>query len=309
VGRQSRIEPTGPPGDVQLKYPLSLAGKHLLYFVAVADHGSIGAAAEALHLTQPALTKSIRALERMLRTQLLYRSVAGVRPTAQGERVLAHARAVLGSLRELASELGSSPSARRSALRLGMNPLVSSVLIADAVELLAAEGTGVQMQILEASVPGVLQRLRAGELDLAILSGEDLQFPAEVDAEPLGRDRPTPIGSARTAGGEPRCANISIVPPVGHPLRGAGAAAALRSAASVAIETATLARAVQLAELLGASAQVPASWVPGERPRDSGELPWELTIWLALRRGGHSSPLVRAFIAGLKRSAGRRLAW
>jgi DNA-binding transcriptional LysR family regulator len=64
----------------------------LEYFIAVAEAGSITAAAQKLHVTQPSLTKSLQSMEQEIGAQLLSRSSAGVRVTEVGERVLSDAR-------------------------------------------------------------------------------------------------------------------------------------------------------------------------------------------------------------------------
>lgn len=80
----------------------------LRYLVAVADHGSVSAAAHALHLTQPALSRQVKALERSLGLVLFDRNGPRLVPTAAGRQFLPEARAVLecaGAARRLAASL------------------------------------------------------------------------------------------------------------------------------------------------------------------------------------------------------------
>ncbi|SEP47447.1 regulatory helix-turn-helix protein, lysR family [Amycolatopsis saalfeldensis] len=64
-------------------------------FVAVVEEGGLSAAARRLHVSQPAVSQTMQALERQLGVQLVVRSSAGVRPTEAGATLLTEARAVL----------------------------------------------------------------------------------------------------------------------------------------------------------------------------------------------------------------------
>ena len=69
--------------------------RQLEYFVAVAEAGSVCRAASRVFVSQPPLTRQIRALEEELNAVLFERSVRGVTLTLAGQRLLAHARSVL----------------------------------------------------------------------------------------------------------------------------------------------------------------------------------------------------------------------
>jgi len=69
--------------------------RELRAFVAAVEEGALSAAARRLHVSQPALSQTVNALERRLGVQLLVRSSTGVRVTRAGMTLLADARAVL----------------------------------------------------------------------------------------------------------------------------------------------------------------------------------------------------------------------
>lgn len=94
--------------------------RQLAYFVAIADEGGFARAAEALHVGQPAVSQQLRRLERELGVVLFERTTRRVRLTAEGDRLLPEARAVLAAAertRRLAAELAGA-----SSLRLGTSP-------------------------------------------------------------------------------------------------------------------------------------------------------------------------------------------
>lgn len=92
-----------------------LVPSSLRYFLAVAEQGSLTAAARALPLSQPALTASIKALEESLGTTLFVRTSRGVVLTATGHELVKHARALVqktGELRQAISDLEHDPKGR-----------------------------------------------------------------------------------------------------------------------------------------------------------------------------------------------------
>lgn len=83
------------------------------YFIAVADEGHVGRAAQRLHISQPPLSRQIRSLEDELGTPLFERTPRGVRLLPEGEVFLAHARRVLAEVDAAVAAVGGRDAVRR----------------------------------------------------------------------------------------------------------------------------------------------------------------------------------------------------
>ncbi|WP_353944125.1 LysR family transcriptional regulator [Streptomyces sp. HUAS MG91] len=100
---------------------MDVHGRDLRYFTAVADELSFTRAAERLYVSQPALSKQIRALERQLGAELFVRDRRTVRLTGVGEALLPHARALLAAWESAEEEVRRARTAQRGALVVGMS--------------------------------------------------------------------------------------------------------------------------------------------------------------------------------------------
>jgi DNA-binding transcriptional LysR family regulator len=101
--------------------PRDVHARDLRYFVAVAEELHFTRAAEKLYVSQPALSKQIRALERQLGTELFRRDQHGVALTPAGEALLPHARTVLAAWEAGAAAVEAAKAAQRSTLVVGMS--------------------------------------------------------------------------------------------------------------------------------------------------------------------------------------------
>jgi DNA-binding transcriptional LysR family regulator len=84
----------------------------LQYFVAVAEEGNVGRAAQRLHICQPPLTRQIKNLEQELGTPLFQRTPKGMDLLPQGERLLSHARRILEQVEHARLDVARSALAR-----------------------------------------------------------------------------------------------------------------------------------------------------------------------------------------------------
>jgi DNA-binding transcriptional LysR family regulator len=158
-------------------------------FVAVVEEGSLSAAARRLHLSQPALSQTVSALERELGVPLLSRGTTGVQATEAGMTLLAEARAVLGRYDQALARLAGHRAAGGGILRLGIPLELPADLLPGALADLAAASPDTQVQARHLSTAAQLTALQQDELDVGLLRecpvGQELDAVPVVE-EPLG---------------------------------------------------------------------------------------------------------------------------
>ena len=146
---------------------------------AVADAGSFSAAADALNYTQPAVSKTIANLERELGAVLVERDCRPVRLTDAGEALARHADQMFAQLSSAQSEIEAITRVDAGTVSVGTFSSAGATFLADALCEFRKLHPGVRVSISEGAPPSTIKRLRAGELDLAIVwdlpaAGEDL---------------------------------------------------------------------------------------------------------------------------------------
>lgn len=171
------------------------------HFLAVASHGSLSRAADALNMSQPGLTKSIRGLEGRLGVPLFARKARGVELTAFGEALLDHARAVDMQLRDARAEIKAMASGEAGLVVIGAGPAWLTRHLPRAVLNLVTKRPGLRFRIVGGFNGALMPALMDGKLDMivaALPDGDPLPGLAHV---PLTRDL------------------MTIVAGAGHPLR------------------------------------------------------------------------------------------
>jgi DNA-binding transcriptional LysR family regulator len=147
--------------------------------LAVADHGSISAASEAINYSQPGLSRKLARLERLASAQLLRRSRRGTTLTADGERLARVARVVIEDL----SNLPTAPHDRTGPLRLRVFPTACVDLVPRALAALAHEVPDLDVRLVATHDPGAA--LMLDDVDLAVVVDWALEAPDESVDEPL----------------------------------------------------------------------------------------------------------------------------
>jgi DNA-binding transcriptional LysR family regulator len=140
--------------------------RQLRHARALAEEGSFARAARALHLTQPALSRSIQMLERRVGVLLFERGKARVEPTDLGRVFLAHAQEVLDGAAALDREVALMRGAASGSLVIGAGTFVSAISVERALAAFVAEHPGVSVRVVNDSGSDLLGRLRIGEIDL-----------------------------------------------------------------------------------------------------------------------------------------------
>lgn len=162
--------------------------RHLRYFIAVAETGSLTEAAERrLHTSQPSLSRQIRDLENQVGVELLSRSVHGVELTAAGKAFLEHARLALMQVDAAVETARRAAQPTRKTFAIGFQTGHEMNWLPRAMHVLRDELKNIQVMISSDYSPDLAEALARGRLDLAFLRvepGYDLGYHV-VDREPL----------------------------------------------------------------------------------------------------------------------------
>jgi DNA-binding transcriptional LysR family regulator len=135
---------------------------------AVAAHGSVAGAADALHVSPPAVSQQLLALERETGVSLIDRSGRQVRLTAAGRLLAAHGERVAAQLRQAERELAELTGQAFGPVRIAAFQSVMAPLIGPALRDLAAASPAVQPVITERYGPAAVADLRLGDLDIVL---------------------------------------------------------------------------------------------------------------------------------------------
>ncbi len=146
--------------------------QQLRNLLAVERAGTFTAAAEELHVSQPALSQSLAELERRLGARLFERDGRRRRLTVAGEEVARFAAEVIGRGEELRDSLAAQEVGRAGTLDVGMIDAASLYLLPAAIEAYRQARPEVRLSIIVDDSSSLLARLRQFEIDLAIVVGE-----------------------------------------------------------------------------------------------------------------------------------------
>ena len=141
--------------------------KQLEYFVAIINCGSISAAAQQLHISQPPLSMQIRALEEELGVLLLERSTRVVRPTDAGQKLYEKALDILDLVKETETTMTDSESLVSGKLILGTISSCGSILLSSAIERFTKTYPDVDFELIESNTLVLVDKLKKREIDLA----------------------------------------------------------------------------------------------------------------------------------------------
>jgi DNA-binding transcriptional LysR family regulator len=138
----------------------------LRYFGAVVQHGSIRAAAEALHVAQSAVSRQLQSLEQELDVQLIERRARGIAPTPAGELLYRYWRDANFHVERLRSEIDALQGLRRGNVRIATVESLTTGLLPDAIDTFRAQHPGITFEVLMSGSDGVAQAVRSGEAEM-----------------------------------------------------------------------------------------------------------------------------------------------
>ncbi|MFI1989239.1 LysR family transcriptional regulator [Actinoplanes sp. NPDC020271] len=141
----------------------------LRVLVAVARHGSVTAAAQALHYAQPSVSHHLARLEAETGSRLTQRAGRGIRLTDAGRMLAERAEEILGRLDAAEAELAAHTGLRSGRVRLAAFPSALGTFVPAAAAGFAAAHPGVDLRFSEAEPPEAVRLLRNGEVEVALM--------------------------------------------------------------------------------------------------------------------------------------------
>jgi len=290
--------------------------RQLRHFIAVAERLHFGRAAEALHISQPPLSRSIRALEARVGATLLARTRRRVELTPEGARFLEEAKRLLAQLERAVLEVGTMAAGGRGRLRLGFVSLADYGVLPRLLKSYKAARPGVELALREMLSPDQAAALASGELDFGLLLPP--VSPADLEHVVVQRERFVAALPARhrlaRAGGRiamrelADAAFVMIPRAIAPGLYDIVAALAARAgfAPRIAQEAIQMQTVVSLVSSGLGVAVVPASVANlgrrGVAYREIADAHPRLDLWLAWRRGAPGGA-AREFIQHARRAA------
>lgn len=159
--------------------------RHLKHFVAVVDHGNMLRASKFVHITQPALTKSIKILEEDLQVRLFNRHPKGVEPTIFGSQLYEHAKLIINQLDRAENEIRAGIKGEIGHVRVGFGVNFAGITLVNALFEVLEQYPNITISVISKPYEEISSLLRRGELDLAVAIFPFDQLDAELIYEPL----------------------------------------------------------------------------------------------------------------------------
>ena len=163
-------------------------------FIAVVECGSIRGAARQLGISQPAATKSLKALEASLDAVLVQRSSRGIVLTPAGKAFVARARAVQNELRQAHEELELLTGQRSETVRIGVASVLGAWLMPPVLQRFRRDWPQTMVHIVEGTQESLLPLLREGALDCAVCLRAEPESTRGFTVRPLAKLRLCVVG-------------------------------------------------------------------------------------------------------------------
>ena len=166
--------------------------RHLAHALALAEHRNFARAAKALHMSQPALTRNIQALEEQMGLPLFERMRSGVEPTDAGQLLLKRAEAMLGQADELMREVGGVGTGVQAGLRVAVGPYPAGMIVAPAVASVLGKWPELHFDILVENWVDSIRKLRDRRVEFAICEASEVR-DGDLESMPLVRHKVSPV--------------------------------------------------------------------------------------------------------------------
>ena len=141
---------------------------HVETIVAIAEAGSLRAAARTLQKSQPALTKTLKQAEEELGAKIFARAARGVEPTEIGRKIIARARMISAEFRKLDEDIRQIQGDGSGDLHVIVSPLAAVRIVPQVMDRFRRQFPHVHLQVAGGHPPAALAVLRSGEADLVI---------------------------------------------------------------------------------------------------------------------------------------------
>lgn len=148
---------------------MSFSLRQIRYFVAIAELGSLSAAAKELSISQSSVAVGIQDLEEELACQLFERHARGMEMTVKGHQFYRHAQKILSDVADARRSLEESPEIKGGRLNLGVTSLVAGYVVAELLARFRRAFPGVDVSIVEDGRYDLEHLLVSGELDAAVM--------------------------------------------------------------------------------------------------------------------------------------------
>ena len=159
--------------------------RQMRHALMLAEHGSFARAAVALRLSQPALSRSIQALERQLGDELFLRSAAGVVPTDIGGLFIQRARQVVQLAADLEKEVAGTRALQSGLVTIGGGPYPAESILSTALTRFISAHPQVNVRLQVRNWDELLRQLRTRERDFFVAEFSTLQSESDLQIEPI----------------------------------------------------------------------------------------------------------------------------
>jgi LysR family nitrogen assimilation transcriptional regulator len=189
--------------------------RHIQYFLAIAECGSLSKASTILGVAQPTLSRSVRQLEEDIGSYLFYRHGRGIRLTEEGAQFQASVTPLVRDLLQAKDDIKGNAGVPAGPVVFGMPPSISGIIGARLVEVFLERFPQVKLQIMDGFSGYVNEWLVSGRVDMAIVNSA--RRSASMRMDPL-----MTVGlfhvTRRSAGGEPKDDTVGFVDVASTPL-------------------------------------------------------------------------------------------